>query len=399
MMRETEPAPDPRAKLALVRWACLAVVLLATVLLSWSGSVSWYMVLAEGVVLAVCLLTEPRVSTPPVPVQQQANDQQTEKVATQLHAYADLNGFLQDQLKDIERTTEAAAIGVMEGLQGIEETSRQIVSETGNFLEHASGLVASSRQEASMNRESITELGNMQRERATRQQEEQSRIAKVSVEVERLQPYAELIRKIANQTNLLALNAAIEAARAGEHGRAFAVVADEVRNLSVQTDSAAAQITDGIAAVTAAIAAELEQIMRMDLHEREGEKLSLISSQFLQMNDHLAAVVQEQQGFTSHVHAAVQAIAGGVGLALEKMQFQDIVRQQLEHLVRVAASSAEHQQQMAASIKQGVDMTVSDISTIVRQLGEGHVMHVQREDFSRRMGGKVENEAPKVELF
>ena len=63
-----------------------------------------------------------------------------------------------------------------------------------------------------------------------------------------------MIDSIASQTNLLSLNASIEAARAGEAGRGFAVVADEIGQLAANSQEAAKEIAEIIAAITSEIA-------------------------------------------------------------------------------------------------------------------------------------------------
>jgi methyl-accepting chemotaxis protein len=74
-------------------------------------------------------------------------------------------------------------------------------------------------------------------------------IDELAAKSEKIGAIVQTITGIAQQTNLLALNAAIEAARAGEQGRGFAVVAEEVRKLAEESQHAAHEIADLIAAI------------------------------------------------------------------------------------------------------------------------------------------------------
>ncbi len=76
-------------------------------------------------------------------------------------------------------------------------------------------------------------------------------IEETDTKVALIRRVSSLIETISDQTKLLALNATIEAARAGEAGRGFAVVAHEVKELSVQTQSAVAEIRKSIDEVLA----------------------------------------------------------------------------------------------------------------------------------------------------
>src|SRR5579871_737308 len=84
---------------------------------------------------------------------------------------------------------------------------------------------------------------------ATRQQANVEVIEELARRAEAIGDITLTVSRISDQTNLLALNAAIEAARAGDQGRGFAVVAEEVRKLAEESQHAAEEISQLIAAI------------------------------------------------------------------------------------------------------------------------------------------------------
>lgn len=76
-------------------------------------------------------------------------------------------------------------------------------------------------------------------------------LERLAAERARLAEIAAKIDGYAFQSHLIALNAGVEAARAGEAGRGIAVVAQELRALSQRSSEATAELTGGLAALTA----------------------------------------------------------------------------------------------------------------------------------------------------
>ncbi|MFQ5470042.1 MAG: methyl-accepting chemotaxis protein [Gammaproteobacteria bacterium] len=136
------------------------------------------------------------------------------------------------------------------------------------------------------------------------------------------------IKTIADQTNLLALNAAIEAARAGDAGRGFAVVADEVRKLSQHSNNFSEKIRDQVYQTKATITdargivgnvASEDMNLAISTKSRVDAMLVKISDMNTQLSDTLTEV-------SSHT----DIINDNVNIAVRSLQFEDIVRQQLD---------------------------------------------------------------------
>ncbi len=111
-----------------------------------------------------------------------------------------------------------------------------------------------------------------------------------------------IIADIATETNLLSLNASIEAARAGEQGRGFAVVADQVRKLAEQSNEAAGQIAQILAALlnnaNSSVVTMQEVLGEINL---QSEKLADTQKVFEGLNGEIGSVLQAVNNMTTEI--------------------------------------------------------------------------------------------------
>jgi methyl-accepting chemotaxis protein len=109
------------------------------------------------------------------------------------------------------------------------------------------------------------------------------------------------ITSIAEQTNLLALNATIEAARAGDAGKGFAVVASEVKDLAQETARASEDIIAKIDAIQQTTGQATSAIAR----------ITEVVHQIAELQDTIAAAVEEQSATTGEINRNVSEVAAG----------------------------------------------------------------------------------------
>jgi len=156
------------------------------------------------------------------------------------------------------------------------------------------------------------------------------------------------VKVIADQTNLLALNAAIEAARAGDAGRGFAVVADEVRNLSYRSNRFSDEIREVIGKSISeidqareSIASLASQDMSFAMHSKQRVK------GMLQHIEQMNSRVEQALADVNRISANIDQL---VGDAVRSLQFEDIVRQTVEH----SEGNIQMVQDLAGRLRQGM---------------------------------------------
>jgi methyl-accepting chemotaxis protein len=168
------------------------------------------------------------------------------------------------------------------------------------------------------------------------------RIQNLASDVCALTPLIKVITSIAQQTNLLALNAEIEAARAGKAGKGFAVVAYEVRKLAVLSTNAAADISTKINSTCSKVDREMEEARTsVEVHEKNTSmshlvvELSNMQEEFAKNSTLLLSVISE-------VDASYEESVNRMTDALGHIQFQDVMRQRMEHVQEALREMREH---------------------------------------------------------
>ncbi len=173
------------------------------------------------------------------------------------------------------------------GLASVQTSLAQVVARNRSNLERFQSIEQSCDQLSSSSADLATESDELRNSIAKCHDS----IKQTDVRLTAIHKVSTLIEKISDQTKLLALNATIEAARAGEAGRGFAVVAHEVKELSVETQTAVAQIRETVAEV-------------MQCSQKATELLSETDSRAAHMGATIASHLSQLQTTTSDNHEA-----------------------------------------------------------------------------------------------
>jgi methyl-accepting chemotaxis protein len=249
---------------------------------------------------------------------------------------------MRGQIGDSLSESESEVVQVIEQITYLNERSVHQRERIGQSIQSGKALTESTHQRAENNRQIVSAIEGQLEEQTSELREDFERIQKMAGEVRALTPMVKIITSIAQQTSLLALNAEIEAARAGVAGRGFAVVAFEVRKLSVSSSKAANDIATQITATCERVDRELAEASA-SLQEHESSDamrhlvadLSEMQAEFDKNGQLLLDVITEVD---SNYAENIQRLSQALG----HIQFQDVMRQRMEHVQESLDEMRDH---------------------------------------------------------
>jgi len=325
-----------------------------------------------------------------------AADPRAVAVAAELGACRTLTEIVRSQLLGVSDETSQAAFMLVERLQHIDGGVTAILAAIHESVTVSGTLVTVAKDEA------FAKLLRLENDAARDAADQEGLMQDGLAETEQLFRFIDEIKEVAEQTNILALNASIEAARAGDAGRAFAVVAREVRNLSTRSSELAKRIQTGTKNTLVAIQHRFHDLLaRSQANQRQLE--TALAEELATLTDHLTRLMETQDHAIRDVQRQGEDVASLVIGLLANLQFQDVTRQRIDHVVETLCALDVHNEELQRYLLEPDGaLPVPQIQPVLDAIYGRYVMERQRSDHNAATTGadaRNEDGAPVIELF
>jgi methyl-accepting chemotaxis protein len=251
-------------------------------------------------------------------------------IAKLLQERAQIMPVLVGQLKEVVDQTENAALEIGDKFMSIVDRAQAQASKAAGSVSGFTGDEGSGAH-IQQSKDVLSDIINKLNHIVKTDEKSLGEIRIIMQDATEIRKNVGEIEYIADQTNLLALNAAIEAARAGDQGRGFAVVADEVRKLADRSNIAAESIRKKIEKIASDISDIHSRTEKLTSESAAGavEAEKVVGSTMKNLDDLMGNTKNQLNELT----AETGALASDISNIVVSMQFQDITRQRIEHVM------------------------------------------------------------------
>ena len=249
---------------------------------------------------------------------------------------------MHEQIGDSLAESEREVVVVIEQIDTLNAKTSKQREHIARSVKSAGDLTENTQIRVENNREVIAAIATQLEAQTNEFKKNFERIRGLAGDVRALTPLIKVITSIAQQTGLLALNAEIEAARAGSAGRGFAVVANEVRKLAVLSTQAAADIAAKINATCKRVDEEMTHARASLEQHAAGSAMNHLSADLGEMQSEFCRNSRLLLEVIIEVDANYAEGVARLSEALGHIQFQDVMRQRMEHVQVALVEMRDH---------------------------------------------------------
>ncbi len=305
-------------------------------------------------------------------------------------------------LEGVMQQTHEAAEQIVTMLQSLDQTTGSLINQMDQFAENTSVTLKNSNEVLANNSVMVDTIEQHLKKKEQEEAAERDQVISIVHSFDKLKDLVTHIRDISDQTNLLALNAAIEAARAGEAGRGFAVVADEVQRLSATVDRTATQIGAGMNEMSSLINNAFSASNSEREKNEEQERFQQLRNQLLSLEEAVRSIQQTTGSTIENLGHQGRSVEQMVVEILGSIQFQDITRQKIEHVIDIMHDVSRHLEEVERELEaNGCNVaSVKGKMFALDHIFNRYVMDDQRTVHQKATGiGGTVSGGPKIELF
>ena len=311
-----------------------------------------------------------------------------------LRHFAEFADVMRAHLTSVGDLTETASVAILSQLLRIETSVSSLVEHIDNSM-HSPSYLANMHEAQNSIEEGSQAFSSFVDERAVTRLEMSDSLAETGRNARGIQSLAADVSRISLQTSMLAINAGIEAARSGSAGLGFNVIAKEIRALADESRRVSAQLKGQ----TSGLSDQVSKSLLVTFEQRtleEQRSCDMMESAFSRLTEHMTGLFDLQRDMLARVHGASAAIVGPVMELTGSIQFQDIVRQQLEQVSAALLRASSHIVVVADAAEYGGELPATAFAAHLSEVYEGYVMQQQRDAHDGRPSG---TSAVMVELF
>lgn len=282
-----------------------------------------------------------------------------------------------NQIRAVIEHTDEAAMTLSTSFMNINKLAKQQVSGVSDVFGTLSGEGQTEESVLTSMKEVLREILDSFGEMMGFIRENKANASKIIEDTEAIKNIVTKIEGITEDSKVLAINAAIEAARAGEGGRGFAVVAQEFRKLSENSEAANREIQEIVESVsdkTNTISRETEESF-----QRGSEVMEKARGMLEDSLTRIDETITDTKTRLGNLSEQAEDLAKQISAIVVSIQFQDITRQRLEHVMEPLDDFKEELESISARILDDTLSAYRSIKNHAEWLEQKYTMETEKE--------------------